>query len=70
MRMSSDARVVAEGVTGIVPGVAGMSVRMVGAIVMLVALIPESAPLLLGGGALLGILTTLFRGRMKELHRR
>ncbi len=70
MRMSSDARVVAKGVTGIVPGVAGMSVRMVGAIVMLVALIPESAPLLLGGGALLGILTTLFRGRMKELHRR
>lgn len=70
MRMSSDARVVAEGVTGIVPGVAGMSVRMVGAIVMLIAIIPESAPFLLGGGVLLGILATLFRGRMKELHRR
>ncbi len=70
MRMSSDVRVVAEGVTGIVPGVAGMSVRMVGAIVMLIAIIPESAPFLLGGGVLLGILATLFRGRMKGLHRR
>ena len=68
-RMDSDAQTVADGVTGILPGVAGMSVRLVGAIVMLVAIIPESAPLLIGGGVLLGALATLFRRRMKELHR-
>ena len=68
-RMDSDAQTVAEGATGILPGIAGMSVRMVGAIVMLVALVPEAAPLLVGGGVLLGVLATLFRKRMKALHR-
>lgn len=68
-RMDSDAQTVADGVTDILPGIAGMSVRLVGAIVMLVAIIPESAPLLIGGGVLLGALATLFRKRMKELHR-
>ncbi len=68
-RMDSDAQAIADGATGILPGVAGMSVRLVGAVVMLVALIPEATPLLLGGGVLLCVLATLFRRRMKELHR-
>jgi ATP-binding cassette subfamily B protein len=68
-RMGSDAQTVANGVTNILPGVVGMSVRLVGAIVMLVAIIPESGPLLIGGGVLLGALATLFRKQMKRLHR-
>ncbi len=68
-RMWSDARVVAEGVADIVPGIAGTSVRLVGAICMLVAIVPESAVLLVGGGAALGALATAFRSRMKGLHR-
>lgn len=68
-RMGSDACVVAEGAADIVPGIAGMSVRLLGAMAMLVAIVPGSAPLLLGGGALLGGLATAFRRRMKGLHR-
>lgn len=68
-RMGSDASVVANNVTGILPGIAGMSVRLVGAIVMLIAIIPETAPFLIGGGILICVLATLFRKKMKALHR-
>lgn len=68
-RMNSDAGVVARGVTDIVPDVFSMLVRMVGALWLLLAMLPELAYVILPGGAALMLLTFLFRGRLKRLHK-
>lgn len=69
-RLTSDTLVVAEGLTRILPGIDGMLLRLLGAFALLIALYPAlGVGLLLGGCCFLGI-TALFRGRLKNLHRR
>lgn len=69
-RLTSDAKVVAEGVAEIVPGAAGMVAKLVGALAAAVWLDPRIALVLLPGGAALVLLSFLFRRVLRQLHRR
>lgn len=68
-RLTSDAVVVADGMTQILPGVAGMLVRLAGALVMILALEPRFGYILVPGGALFVLLTYGFRRVLKRLHK-
>lgn len=69
-RLTSDTAVAAGGMAQIIPNVAGMSVRMVGAVLAIVALEPRFGLVLIPAG--LGVLavTRLFRPLLKRLHSR
>ncbi len=68
-RLTSDTTVIAEGVTGILPGAMGMLVKMLAAIAAMLVLEPKFAYLILPGGILLFGLTYSFRKILKRLHR-
>ena len=68
-RLTNDCAVVANHFTDILPGIAGMTVKLVSAAVMLFVLDPRFAAVLLPAGAVLLILTFFFRRRMKALHK-
>lgn len=69
-RLTNDTVVVANGMTEILPGMAGMAVKMVSAIVMISILTPAFMYVLVPGAILLLIFSTLFRKNMKKLHKR
>lgn len=69
-RLTSDTVVVAEGLSTIVPGVAGMITRMAGALVVILMMVPKFFYILVPGGILLVFLTYAFRKRLKMLHKR
>ena len=68
-RLTNDAVVVANSMVEILPGLAGMSVKLVCALVMLVVLDRRFALIVIPGGALLVVLTWLFRRVLKRLHK-
>lgn len=68
-RLTNDTIVVANGFADIVPGLVGMVVRLVSALVMLIVIEPLFAAILIPGGIVLGLLTILFRKVMKRLHK-
>lgn len=68
-RLTNDAVVVAGSMLEILPGLAGMSIRLVCALAMLLALEPRFAAILLPGGALLILFTWMFRKVLKRLHK-
>ena len=68
-RLTNDAVVVANGYVEIIPGLAEMVVKLISACIMIIALEPRFAALLLPGGLLLVLFSTLFRRVMKRLHR-
>ena len=68
-RLTNDAKVVADNCVDILPGLAGMLVRLVSALGMIVALEPRFAGLLIPGGILLGVFSWLFRKALKRLHK-
>lgn len=68
-RLTSDSVVVADGMTTIVPGIAGMIVRLVTSIVMMVVLAPTFGICFILGGALIMGMTWGLRRVMKRLHR-
>ena len=68
-RLTSDAVVVANSYVDILPGFAGMVVKLVSALGMIVALEPRFAALLLPVGALLVLFTWFFRKILKRLHK-
>ena len=67
-RMTSDTVVVAEGMTTILPDMIGTSVRLIGAVTALIVLVPELGYLILPGGILLILFSTVFRRKLKKLH--
>lgn len=67
-RMTSDAVVVAEGMTTILPDMIGTSVRLIGVVAALIVLVPELGYLILPGGVLLLLFSTVFRRSLKKLH--
>lgn len=67
-RLTSDTKVVADGMTDIVPGAVGMAVKLVGALVAAVWLDPRIAVVLLPGGAALILFSFLFRRVLRRLH--
>lgn len=68
-RLTSDTDVVARTYTEILPGLVGTVVRLISALVMIVALDYRFAFILIPGGAALIVLTCAFRGKLKRLHK-
>ena len=68
-RLTNDAKVVADNCVDILPGLAGMLVKLISALGMLIALEPRFAAILIPGGLLLGVFSWLFRKAMKLLHK-
>ncbi|WP_392486700.1 ABC transporter ATP-binding protein [Haloimpatiens sp. FM7315] len=69
-RITSDTVVVADGLAQIIPIVAGMLVKMVGAVAMILILEQEFIYILIPGGILLISLTYVFRKALKRFHRK
>lgn len=69
-RMTSDTAVCANGITEILPGIAGMAVRIAGALIMIFILQPKLACIMIPCGVLLALVTVLFRRRLKLFHKR
>ena len=69
-RLTNDAKVVADAYVDILPGLAGMVVKLLSALVMLLVLEPRFAAILIPGGAVLVLFTWLFRRKLKALHKR
>lgn len=69
-RLTSDTTVVANNYTEIIPGFAGMAVKMLSALVMLVVLDLRFALIVIPLGIVLGVLTFAFRKSMKKFHKR
>lgn len=68
-RLTSDAKVTADGIVEILPGIIGMFVKMAGAFVMLLVIEPKFIFILIPGGTVLIILTYAFRKVLKRLHK-
>ncbi len=68
-RLTEDTTVVANGMTEIFPGLAGMAIRLVSAVVALLALEPRFLYLIFPAGVLLLVFSTAFRRKMKQLQR-
>lgn len=68
-RLTSDTVITANGLTEILPGLTGMAVKLVGAVVMLIVLEPRILYMILPGGLLLIVFSAGFRKAMKTLHR-
>ena len=69
-RLTSDTTVVANSYTEIIPGFAGMAVKMLSALIMLVVLDLRFALIVIPLGVVLAALTFAFRKSMKKFHKR
>ncbi|MCR5168570.1 MAG: ABC transporter ATP-binding protein/permease [Oscillospiraceae bacterium] len=67
--LTSDTSVVAGGAVEILPGLVGTVVRLVSALVMIIALDRWFAYILIPGGIAMVLLTYAFRGVLKRLHK-
>ena len=68
-RLTNDTAVVANAYTEILPGLTGMLIRLVSALVMIVALDRRFAAILLPAGGAVLVLAALFRKKLKRLHK-
>lgn len=68
-RLTNDAKVVADSCVEILPGLAGMVVKLISALIMIIMLEPRFAAILIPGGLLLVFFTGLFRKVLKRLHK-
>ena len=68
-RLTNDTKVVADGLSEVLPDLCEMFARLVAAIASLVVLQPKFAYILLPGGLLVIALTYVFRNRLKRLHK-
>ena len=68
-RLTSDTQVTANGMVEILPGIFGMTVKMIGALVMLLIIEPKFLYVLIPGGAALIVLTYAFRKVLKRQHK-
>ena len=68
-RLTNDAKVVADSYVEILPGLSGMIVKLISALIMLLVLEPRFALILIPGGAVVILFTWLFRKALKRLHK-
>lgn len=68
-RLTSDTKVVADNYVDVLPGLTGMAVRLISALVMVIILDPWFAYILLPGGVILILITWAFRKVLKKLHK-
>ena len=69
-RLISDSAVCANGAVEIIPGVLGMFIKMVAALLMIITLVPETAFIIIPGGIVMIIFTVSFRKILKHLHKK
>ena len=69
-RLTNDTLVVANGLVDIVPGLVEMLVKLFSAVIMIIALEPRFALLIVPGGLAMVGVTWLFRKFMKQLHKK
>ena len=69
-RLTSDAVIVANHITDILPNLAGMLIRLAGALIAILYLEPKFLYFLLPGGIALVFLTYAFRKVLKKLHKK
>lgn len=68
-RLTGDTDVVAGGCVDLLPGLAGTVIRLISALIMIIALDRWFAVILIPGGILMVILTWVFRSVLKRLHK-
>lgn len=68
-RMTSDTAVVVNGAAAILPELAGVVVRLVGALICLYATAPQMVYILLPWGAVMALFSYGLRRKLKQLHR-
>jgi len=68
-RLTNDCMVVANHFTEILPGIAGMVVKLISAAAMMIVLEPRFAAILIPAGIILLFLTYAFRKTLKRLHK-
>ena len=68
-RMTNDTVVVANGYVDILPGLSGMIVKLISALIMIIALDRWFAYILIPGGVIIVLLTYAFRKILKKLHK-
>jgi ATP-binding cassette subfamily B protein len=68
-RLTSDTKIVADHYVDILPGLSGVLVKLVSAMIMVIALEPRFAAILIPGGVALAAVTWLFRRILKRLHK-
>ena len=68
-RLTNDTVVVADSYVDILPGLAGMVVKLISAVVMMIVLDWRFACILLPCGALMFLFTYAFRKKLKQLHK-
>lgn len=68
-RLTSDTVVVANGYVDILPGLSGMVVKLVSALIMIIAIDAWFAYIMIPGGILIVLLTYFFRRILKKLHK-
>ena len=68
-RLTNDTTVVANGIVEILPGLTGTIVRLVSAVIMVIALDRMFAAILVPGGVVLCVLAYAFRKTLKRLHK-
>ena len=68
-RLTSDTVVVANSCVEIIPGLAGMVVKLISAVAMILVLQPVFAAILIPGGLLMIFFTWLFRRVLKRMHK-
>lgn len=68
-RLTSDTAVAANGIVEIIPNLAGMSVKLVGALVMILVMEMRFIFVLVPGGILMIVFTYAFRKVLKRLHK-
>ena len=69
-RLTSDTVAVSDGLSLILPNVAGMIVKMVGALMLILVLVPRLAYILVSGGLFLIFLTYDLRKVLKKFHKK
>ena len=69
-RLTSDSAIVADGLVQILPGLSGMTVKLVAALTMLLVLEKKFAYFIIPGGILLLLFTSGFRKVLKGMHKK
>lgn len=69
-RLTSDTKVIADGLSTILPGIAQMITEMTAAGVMILIMVPVFGFIIIPGGILIVALTYVFRRQLKKLHKK
>ncbi len=68
-RITSDTSVIAHAVSMIIPEILGASIKVVGALIALLQIIPQIAVFLIPGGVLMACISLLMQKKLKALHK-